>query len=105
MPARIPSYRYHKASDQAVVVLDGRSHYLGRWDSPESRAEYDRLIAAWLTERSRREAAPRFAAPRPSDVTVNELALAFLEHAATHYLAPDGSTSRHVANLRDALRP
>lgn len=30
---RIPSYRLHKASGQAVVTLDGRDHYLGVHDS------------------------------------------------------------------------
>lgn len=50
MAARIPSYRFHKASRRAVVVLDGKSHYLGKWKSPESRAEYERLIAEWLTD-------------------------------------------------------
>jgi hypothetical protein len=40
-----PSYRHHKPSGQAVVTLDGRDFHLGRPGSPESRAEYDRLIA------------------------------------------------------------
>ena len=37
-----------QANGQAVVRLDGRDVYLGRYGSPESRAEYDRLIADWL---------------------------------------------------------
>ena len=45
---RIPSYRLHKATGQAVVVLNGRSHYLGIFGSPESRAKYDDLIAKYL---------------------------------------------------------
>ena len=45
---RPPSYRLHKATGQAVVTIDARDHYLGRYDSAESRAEYDRLIAEWL---------------------------------------------------------
>ena len=52
---RVPSYRYHKASDQAVVVLEGKSHYLGPWNSPESRVEYDRLIAEWWLKSKRVE--------------------------------------------------
>src|SRR5262249_4354731 len=39
---RIPSYRRHRASGQAVVTLNGVDHYLGRFNSPESKAEYDR---------------------------------------------------------------
>jgi hypothetical protein len=45
---RKPSYRLHKPSDQAVGTLDGNDLYLGRWHSPESHAEYDRLISEWL---------------------------------------------------------
>jgi hypothetical protein len=45
---RNPFYRRHKASGQAVVTLDERDLYLGRYGTPESRAEYDRLIAEWL---------------------------------------------------------
>ena len=51
MPAhaiKAPSYRLHKPSGQAVVTIDGRDLYLGRHDTPASRAEYDRLIAEWL---------------------------------------------------------
>ena len=42
---RTPSLRHHKPSGQAVVTLDSRDIYLGRFGSPESRAEYDRLLA------------------------------------------------------------
>jgi hypothetical protein len=41
--SRIPKYRCHKPSGQAVVTLDGYDHYLGRWDNPESHADLDRL--------------------------------------------------------------
>jgi hypothetical protein len=42
--AGIPAYRRHRASGQAVVTLNGVDHYLGRWNSPASRAEYDRIV-------------------------------------------------------------
>lgn len=45
---RPPKYRQHKPSGQAVVTLCGHDHYLGKWQSTESKAEYDRLIAEWL---------------------------------------------------------
>jgi len=45
---RTPSYCLHRASGQAVVRIDGKDHYLGKYDTPESRAEFDRLIAGWL---------------------------------------------------------
>ena len=43
-PAQVPSYRRHRATGQAVVTLCGRDHYLGKWNTAASRAEYDRLI-------------------------------------------------------------
>lgn len=43
-----PSYRHHKPSGQAVVTLNGRSHYLGKFGTPRSRKCYDELIERWL---------------------------------------------------------
>src|SRR4051794_3937539 len=56
-----PSYCRDKATDRAYVVIDGRRHYLGRFDSPESRDAYDRLIGEWIA-RGRRRPPPL---PRP----------------------------------------
>jgi hypothetical protein len=45
---RVPKYRLHRATGQAVVSLSGKDYYLGLWKSKASRIEYDRLIAEWL---------------------------------------------------------
>ena len=47
--AQPPAYRLYKRTGQAVVTLDGNDLYLGPYGSAESRQEYDRLIAEWLT--------------------------------------------------------
>ena len=44
-PPRQPSYRLHKARNCAVVTINGKNHYLGPYDSPESHEKYARLIA------------------------------------------------------------
>jgi integrase len=44
---RVPSYRLHRASGQAVVTIRGKDHYLGKFDSTESRAKYDELITGY----------------------------------------------------------
>src|SRR5438270_12142080 len=80
---RTPSYRHHKPSGQAVVRLDGRDVYLGRHGTQESRAEYDRIVAEWLTN-GRRLAAPDLTAG--PDLTVNEMLLAYLRHADGYYV-------------------
>jgi hypothetical protein len=68
---RVPSYRRHKPTGQAVVTLNGKDHCLGTWKTAASRAEYNRLIGEWL-------AAGRClsASRRGSDLTVAELGVA-----------------------------
>ena len=46
---RVPNYRRHKPTGQAVVTLNGKDHYLGRWNTAASRYEYQRLLGEWLT--------------------------------------------------------
>jgi len=81
-PLRTPSYRHHKPTDQGVVTLNGRDFYLGRYNSPESRAEYDRLIAEWLTNG---RTLPVAASGAGSDLTVNELLLRFVQWSEVYY--------------------
>src|SRR3954451_17337268 len=78
---RTPAYRLHKPTGLAVVTLNGRDFYLGKHGSPESRSEYDRVVAEWLGS-GRRIAPPRAAAEPQAAVdgppSVNELLLAYL---------------------------
>jgi len=45
---KVSSYRCHKPTGQAVVILNGQDHYLGKWNTKSSREEYNRLIGEWL---------------------------------------------------------
>lgn len=85
---RTPSYRLHKPCSQAVVILDGKDLYLGRHSSPESWAEFDRMVAEWLCKGRR---LPALASPSGSDLTVNEMLLAYLRHAEAYYVKATGS--------------
>jgi len=109
---RIPSYRRYKPKNLGLVVLDGKQHYLGKYGTPESLAEYNRLVQEWLAR------GPGPAGPPPVDVgggearealspspLVNELIVAFLKHAEVHYLRPDGTPSGELDNFRSALKP
>ena len=96
MSKRIPSYRQHKPSGQAVVTLSGKDHYLGPWQSEVSRAEYDRLVAEWLT--SGRQFVSSF-----DEITVVELIAKYLEFAKVYY-ANDGETTSEYTCMRDSVR-
>lgn len=72
---KLPAYRRHKASGQAVVTLSGRDTYLGPWGTRLSRDNYDRVVSEWL-------ARGRVAAPSVDDagagaVTVQRLLAAW----------------------------
>jgi integrase len=56
---RVPSYRLHKGSGQAIVTLDGRDFYLGKYRTRQSRQAYDRLIAEWTAGGRRLPVSPK----------------------------------------------
>jgi site-specific recombinase XerD len=106
MPRRnhIPAYRLHKQSGQAVVTLpDGhgrrRDVLLGQYGTPESRKEYARVLSEWEANGRR---PPQPAAT--SDITVNELLLAYWKHAQDYYGWAREPKRGDRASLKDALR-
>jgi integrase len=100
MSTRIPSYRLHKATNQAVVTLSGRDHYLGRHGSPESRQEYNRLVAEWLVNKIK-PAVPTAVLP---ELTMNELLVAYWDHVQAYYVK-NGKPTSEPDTIRQALRP
>ena len=99
MPAkksRQPAYCHHKPTGQAYVRLNGRMIYLGGYDSPQSRAEYDRAIAEWLAHGRQLS--------ESNDLTVSEIAAAYWTHAEGYY-TKNGSATSEQDNIRCALRP
>ena len=97
----IPSYCLHRPSGKAVVRIDGRDHYLGPHDSPESHAEYDRVIAEWLA-RGRQPEFP-VAESKVTSLFVNEVLLRFIDFAERYYRDGD-QVSKEVVNYTHALR-
>jgi integrase len=104
---RVPSYRLHKPSGQAVVRLDRRDHYLGKYGSDESQEKYARTIAEWLTTGRAKALTPPSPGRRSAgEMTVNAMILAFLtRHADAYYRHADGTPTGEVDNFKDALRP
>lgn len=91
-PRRIPSYRLHKPTQQAVATFDGRDVYLGRYDAPTSRERYDRLVAQWLANGRKMPADTRH------ELTVTEV-------IAAYWRSQNGFYSKgHLYKLKSALR-
>jgi integrase len=103
---RIPTYRRHKQSGQAIVTLtDGlggrRDVLLGKYGTAASRSEYARVLAEWETSGRH---LPQSAAT-VADLTINEVAARFWPHAEQHYRRPDGTTTNELDDFKYSLRP
>jgi len=98
MARRIPSYRLHKGSGQAIVTLNGRDIYLGVHNTPESRQRYDKLIAEWLA--SNRSVRPEVS----SSLTVAEVVDAYWEYAKVYY-SKDGKVTKQGDRVKRSLVP
>lgn len=96
----IPSYRLHKPSGQAIVVLQGKMFYLGQYKSKASREKYNEIIADFLANggklpptRSRNE------------ITNQELAVRFLDWAKGYYVDESGKQTPTFLHCQLALSP
>lgn len=95
----VPTYRHRKSRDLAVVTINGKDIYLGKYNSAESRQKYDRLIQEWLAS------GRTLTSETPIDETaysIAELIVAYLEHAAVVY-RKDGKPSSHLHTVEDAM--
>jgi integrase len=97
---RVPGLQHHKASGQAKVRLRGRDVYLGKWGSPEADAEYRRVVGEYLINGQ----APPPPTQPAAELSVNELAAAFMRFAETHYVK-NGRLTDEYACYKSALRP
>lgn len=105
----VPTYRLHKQSGQAVVTLytatgERRDMLLGPHGSPESKAEYERVLAEYRTSHAAAIPATRAATAGP-DLTVAELLVRFLDHAERHYRKPDGTPTQELDGFCLTIRP
>ncbi|MHC5108848.1 MAG: hypothetical protein ACYTHJ_03100 [Planctomycetota bacterium] len=98
---RIPKYRKHKKSVQAIVTLSGRDHYLGPFDTETTKQLYDKLVQEWLMAGRRLPQSSEHSSP---PLSVNELVLQFLEHAQSYYVK-DGKPTGDIGWIMDAMSP
>jgi integrase len=90
---RLPKYRKHKVSGQAVVTLNGRDHYLGPHGTKASRREYDRLCGEYLASGG------AIIHDKRDEMTIVELLLAFAAHAKVYY-AGSSETANYATVIR-----
>jgi integrase len=95
---RIPGCRRH-SSGQARVTLNGKDHLLGSYGSAESKEAHRRLIAEWIE----RPTQPQQDAKEVEPLSVNDLILAYWQHASVYY-GFDRGDQRDVYCVKDALR-
>jgi integrase len=91
---RVPGYRLHKPSGQAVVTLSGRDFYLGRHGAKASRARYEQLVGEWLANGRRLPAKHA-----DEDATVAELLAAYLDWADGHHAPATAASHPHRLRL------
>lgn len=97
-PKGIPAYTHHQASGRAVVRLNGKDFYLGFYGTPESKAEYDRLIKEWLA--NGRQVTHK---DQTTPITINGMCIVYLEHASTYY-RKNGQITTEYGELEAAVR-
>lgn len=100
MPLTPPKYCRQKRKDGldlAFVNLRGQRYYLGRYGTPESRREYQRLLA----EVDQGGGPP----VDPHHITIMEVAERFLTHAQQYYVKADGTRTSSLHTVKMALRP
>jgi hypothetical protein len=127
----VPSLSHHKPSGRARVRLNGRDHWLGKWGSAEASLAYDRLITELLASRRLSPASAQPAEPvsqvviepaspgitvasagtpvdacghLPTEPTVAEVVMLYLEHCDTYYRTPAGERTSTYGNALQAAR-
>jgi integrase len=108
----IPTYRHHKASDQAFIVVpmpDGhrKTIYLGKHNSAASKNEYARIVAELATSPAAaiQLVPPTTRAASLSSMTIAELIKHFWQHAEQYYRRPDGAESSELSDFSLSFAP
>ena len=98
----VPSCRLHRASGQARTIIDGHHVYLGKFNSPESRRLYARLLAEMSLPGH--SFTPTTESAPPSSQMVAEVLVKYLDYAE-YYYAEDGNSGREFQAMIDAIAP
>ena len=97
---RGPSLRRHKRSGNGYAKFNGRQHWFGPFDDPETHPRFAVFKAEWEANGRR----------VPTDeldetLTVADLIARYLEHAVVYYRRPDGTPTHEIENIRYTAKP
>ena len=96
----VASYRHYKPNGRARVTINGRDIWLGKWNTPESRSAYARVIADLEANGS---AMPR---PMAAPSSVAALVAAYLDNVEKNGLyMKNGKTTSERLCLGVAFHP
>ncbi|WP_197530536.1 tyrosine-type recombinase/integrase [Bythopirellula polymerisocia] len=107
---RVPKYRRHNAKGLAVVTLNGKDHYLGKYGSAASREAYRRITAEWLqaggnlTNSKEEITVVEITVVEITvvEITVVEIIAAYMRYARTYY-RKHGKATNEVYSVKRAL--
>jgi len=94
----IPPLKLHKATGQGYVLLDGARHYVERYELPETKVKYDRMIAEYLANGRRVRV-------ESTDLTVVELVDRFKTHVDGYYVDAEGEPSKEAKHFATIFKP
>jgi hypothetical protein len=97
MSVRVPKYRLHKATGQALVEIRGQRTYLGKYSSHE---RYRQIIAEFMSANPVQVSTPPTSA---APLRVDELILLYFQFAKGYYVK-DGQPTNEIVAIRAALR-
>ena len=96
----LPGYLLHKRSGQVVVVIQGKTIYLGKYKSKASREEYERVIGEYIA--NGRKLPPTRG--NGFGISIEELIIKFLDYAASYY-QKNGRQTATISHCKLALSP
>jgi integrase len=95
---KLPRLCKHSDGHHAIVRLNDRVVYLGRYGTKASKQAYDRVTGEWL-------ASGRRIADTTDDIAIVEMLAQFVTFAKAHYRRPDGTATSEFRNIADAVGP
>ena len=112
-----PQMRFHADSGQARVRINGKTIYLGKWDSAEAKANYHRLLVEWHGQQANGTTRPILPSPQPqpaasapalppppTGLTIAELCLLWIAACEKKFTRKDGRTSSTIHECRMIAR-